>query len=110
MNSLLEQYRVDVDYPEVSGIEHVQMLETRSKLFAIESQLSATERRILLAADRKLAMQALGFLSELERFVNLADERRRRKVVAEEWWWYLDVLVQIPALPRRSKESMLVPV
>ena len=110
MNSLLEQYRVDVDYPEVSGIEHLQMLETRSKLFAVELQLSATERRILLAADRKLAMQALGFLSELERFVNLADERRQRKVVAEEWWWYLDVLVQIPALPTRSKESMLVPV
>ena len=110
MNSLLEQYRVDVDYPEVSGIEHVQMLETRSKLFAVELQLSTTERRILLAADRKLAMQALGFLSELERFVNLADERRQRKVVAEEWWWYLDVLVQIPALPTRSKESMLVPV
>jgi len=109
MNSLLEQYIVDVDYPEVSGIEHLQMLETRSKLFVVESQLSATERRMLIAADHKLATQALHFLPELERFVNLADERRRRKVISEEWWWYLDVLVQIPALPLRSNKTALVP-
>ncbi|MCE7989618.1 MAG: hypothetical protein DYG89_51380 [Caldilinea sp. CFX5] len=104
MNKLLEQYTIDVDYPEVSGIEHLLMLETRSKLYAHSSQLSADERRLLAAADRKLAVQATKFLHELKRFVNLAEERRQRDVTPEEWWWYLDVLVQAPALPQKSPE------
>lgn len=109
MNKFLEQYTVDVDYPEVSGIEHLQMLETRSKLYSLELQLSEEERRLLAAADHKLATQAIHFLRELKHFVNLTEERRRREVSAEEWWWYLDVLVQAPALPQRSAEVVPVP-
>jgi hypothetical protein len=109
MNGLLEQYLVDVDYPDVSGIEHLQMLETRSKLAIIESQLSVEERHALAAADHKLATQAVEFLAELNRFVNLAEQRLERQVNPEEWWWYLDVLVQAPALPKRTTTTTLVP-
>jgi hypothetical protein len=104
MNKLLEQYAVDVDYPDVSGIEHLLMLETRSQLYAVAAQLSTEERRLLASADQKLALQATKFLRELRRFVNLAEERRQREVTPEEWWWYLDVLVQAPALPQKSPE------
>ena len=109
MNRLLEQYTVDVDYPEVSGIEHLQMLETRSQLAAIETQLSSAEQRALAGADYKLATHALAFLAELNRFVNLAQERQQRQISPHEWWWYLDVLVQVPALPRRETLAPLIP-
>ena len=102
MNELLKNYLVDVDYPEASGIEHLQMLETRSQLAKVESDLSATEREALAKADRRLAAQADKFLLELNRFVDLAQERRRRQPGPEEWWWYLDILVRAPALPART--------
>ena len=91
MNKLLEQYRIDVDFPEVSGIEHMQMLETRSNLAVIEAQLSLVERQTLEIADQKLATHAVAFLAELNRFVDLAEERQLRHVSPSEWWWYLDV-------------------
>ncbi|MFZ4657847.1 MAG: hypothetical protein ACOYNY_12600 [Caldilineaceae bacterium] len=94
MNRLLAQYTVDVDYPEVSGIEQLLMLETRSKLYAHFSQLSVDERQLLAAADQKLALQSTQILDELRRFVNLAEEWRQRDVTTEEWWWHLDILVQ----------------
>ncbi len=109
MNVLLEQYVVDVDYPEVSGIEHLQMLETRSKLAASEAQLSSAEQRALATADHKLAVYAVAFLAELSRFVDLVEERQRRQVSPNEWWWYLDVLVQAPALPERATVAPLIP-
>lgn len=102
MNELLHNYVVDVEYPEVSGIEHLQLLETRSQLARIELTLSAAERQALVDADRKLASQADKFLTELSRFVDLTEERKRRQPLSTEWWWYLDILVRAPALPGRS--------
>ena len=109
MNKLLEHYVVDVDYPEVSGIEHLQMLETRSQLAALEARLSVAEQRALAAADHKLATHAVAFLAELNRFVNLVQERQQRQISPREWWWYLDVLVQVPALPQRATTIALIP-
>ncbi len=97
MNRLLKNYVVDVQYPNVSGIEHLQMLETRSKLAEVEAKLSPQERKALLDADRQLAAQADKFLRELSRFVDLAEERQRRQPDPNEWWWYLDILAQVPA-------------
>jgi hypothetical protein len=108
MNELLKNYLVDVDYPEVSGIEHLQMLKTRSELAAITESLSTSEQQALANADRKLAMQADKFLAELNRFVDLAAERQRRQTSPDEWWWYLDILVQAPAVPIRTNELVAV--
>jgi len=107
MNRLLEQYVVDVDYPAVSGIEHLQMLETRSQVAVIETQLSAPEQRLLAAADYKLATHALAVLAELNRFVNLVQEPQQRQIGPQDWW-YLDVLVQVPALPQRDTLASLI--
>ncbi len=104
MNELLKSYLVDVDYPEVSGIEHLQMLKTRSELATITDSLSASEQRALASADQKLAMQADKFLAELSRFVDLAQERQRRQTSPDEWWWYLDILVRAPAVPASTGE------
>lgn len=102
MNLLLENYLADVEYPEASGIEQLQMLERRSELAEMEHTLSPPEKKQLAEADRKLALQADKVLAELSRFANLADERERLQPPANEWWWYLDVLVRAPAVPTHS--------
>ncbi len=109
MNQLLKNYRIDVDYPDVSGIEHFQMLKTRSELAKIEQQLTPREQKVLAEADRKLVMAADQFFAELSRFVDLSEERQRRQPAANEWWWYLDILVQVPALLEHQSHQESVP-
>ena len=104
MNPLLKNYLVDVEYPEASGIEQLQMLERRSELAEIENTLSPLEKTQLAEADRKLALQADKVLAELSRFVNLANEREHLQPPVNEWWWYLDVLVRAPAVPTPSHQ------
>jgi hypothetical protein len=96
MNKLLENYDVDTRYPGVSGIEHLQMLQTRSLLAPIEAKLSHKERALLTRADQRLLFHAYEFWIEISRFTNLAEERQRLQPPPEQWWWYLDVLAQLP--------------
>ena len=98
MNELLQAYVVDTQFPDVSGIEHLQMLWRRNELAAVESSLSHEERRQLADADSRLAAHAVEFLAGLSRFVDLAVERRRLDVPSSHWWWYLDVLAQVSAI------------
>ena len=105
MNRLLESYTVDTRYPGVSGIEHLQMLRTRSRLAEIEDTLTTDERRLLAEADQRLIDHVSEFWAEISRFADLAEERRRLQPPPEHWWWYLDVLAQVPALaPVREAE------
>jgi hypothetical protein len=96
MNELLNNYMIDVRHPGVSGIEHLQMLQNRTRLATIETALSGQERQQLAAADRALIAQAHVFLEELSRFVDLAEERRRLQITPNQWWWYLDVFAGLP--------------
>jgi hypothetical protein len=43
MNKLLEHYTIDVDFPGVSGAEHLEMLQLRDQLFELEATLSEAE-------------------------------------------------------------------
>ncbi len=108
MNELLRAYVVDTQYPDVSGIEHLQMLKRRSELANVEHTLSHEERHQLAEADARLATHAAEFLAELSRFVDLAAERRRLRPPPSHWWWYLDVLVQVPAMPIHKLKPGLV--
>ena len=104
MNRLLENYRIDVKHPAVSGIEHLQMLRTRSQLAKNEPALGPAEQIALAEADRQLAARAAEYAAELSRFVNLAEERRRLQPPPNEWWWYLDILAQTPFFPARQRQ------
>lgn len=108
MNELLQAYVVDTRYPDVSGIEHLQMLRRRSELADLEHTLSRKERSQLTEADARLLTHAAEFLAELSRFVDLAAERRRLRIPPSHWWWYLDVLVQVPAMPMGEPKPELV--
>ena len=96
MNPLLKHYCVDVDFPQVSGAEHLEMLQIRDRLAELEPTLSSEERKALLEADRRLARQAAAFCAELSRFVSLAEHRLQHPIPPSHWWWYLDVISEVP--------------
>jgi hypothetical protein len=97
MNKLVQDYATDTRYPNVSGIEHLQMLHNRSKLARIEASLTSEEKQMLAEADQRLFMQVGEFWEALSRFTDLALERQRLQPPSSHWWWYLDVLAQTPA-------------
>ncbi|MCU0566820.1 MAG: hypothetical protein MUF49_09510 [Oculatellaceae cyanobacterium Prado106] len=95
MNSLLEQYIVDTEFSDVSGAEHLEMLQIRDRLFQQEGNLSSQEKERLAQADRRLIENAATVFLALSQFVDLADQRKIQEIGAERWWWYLDVLAQM---------------
>jgi hypothetical protein len=109
MNALLRHYVVDIEYPDVSGFEHLEMLQVRSQLAELEAMLSPQERACLDAADQRLLQQAAAFHAELARITSLAEERARRRPPPSHWWWYLDVLAQLPSLSAQPIETEPVP-
>ncbi len=96
MNNLLESYCLDVEFPSVSGAEHLALLRTRDRLATMEAGLSPEEQQRLLAADQRLVAQAALFHAELARFIHLAEHRLTHDVPPSRWWWYLDVLSELP--------------
>lgn len=93
---LIAAYEADVKYPDVSGMEHLDMLMTRSEIARNEPHLSDEERKRLSNADKLLLQKAREFYESIHRIADLASWRRDEKVPATHWWWYLDVIVQLP--------------
>ncbi len=98
MNRLLVHYCVDVRHPEVSGAEHLEMLQIRDRLAELEPTLTSEEQEALAEADRVLVEGATAFYQELLRFLDLATYRREHGVPPARWWWYLDVVSHLPPL------------
>jgi hypothetical protein len=98
MNRLVVHYRVDVQHPEVSGAEHLEMLQIRDRLAELESTLTPEEQSALAEADRVLVERASAFHQELLRFLDLAAYRREHGIQPARWWWYLDVICHLPLL------------
>jgi hypothetical protein len=98
MNRLLAHYCVDVQHPEVSGAEHLEMLQIRDRLVELEPALTSEEQEALAEADRVLVERAAAFYQELLRFLELAAYRREHNIPPTSWWWYLDVVSYLPLL------------
>ena len=96
MNNLLNNYSLSVEFSEASGAEHLEMMQMRDRLFEVESELSAEEKRILALADRQLILRAAEFYRELLRFVDLGTRRQSQNIPPQRWWWYLDVIAYLP--------------
>jgi len=109
VNQLLKHYQVDVEYPDVSGAEHLQMLQIRDELAEQESSLGPQERQALAAADQRLIEQADVFYAELSRFIDLAQHRQEHQIASSHWWWYLDVLVQLPRGTKSTSSKAVAP-
>ena len=94
----LTAYETDVDFPDVSGMEHLQMLMTRSELHRVEDQLTIEQQARLANADKSLLQRAHLFYQAIQAIADLARWRETETgVTPEHWWWYLDVLAQLPA-------------
>jgi hypothetical protein len=105
MNRLLAHYCVDVQHPEVSGAEHLEMLQIRDRLAELEPTLTSEEQDALAEADRVLVEQATAFYQELLRFLDLAAYRREHGIPPARWWWYLDVVSHLPPLTGEAPEK-----
>ena len=92
---LLSAYEVDVQFSDVSGMEHLDMLMTRSEIAKHEPHLSDGERVRLLNADKSLRNQAFLFYQAIQEIADLASWRREADVPSSHWWWYLDVITQM---------------
>ncbi|MXY95057.1 MAG: hypothetical protein F4047_15220 [Caldilineaceae bacterium SB0670_bin_27] len=94
----LSAYEADVEFPDVSGMEHLQMLMTRSALHRVEDQLTPAQKIRLAKADKSLLQRAHLFYQAVQTIAELARWRETEEdVTPEHWWWYLDVLAQLPA-------------
>jgi hypothetical protein len=96
LNTLISAYETDVQHPDVSGMEHLDMLLTRSVLAENAKQLTSAQQARLAAADQVLLQQARSFYTAIQRIADLAAWREQEQAPSTEWWWYLDVLAQLP--------------
>lgn len=92
----LTQYETDVRFPDVSGMEHLDMLLTRSQIAAELSDLNPEQQSRLLYADQHLLHNAEQFHRSIAQVADLAEWRNESAASPEEWWWYLDVLASVP--------------
>ena len=96
MNKFVELYIAHVKFPEVSGAEHLEMLQVRDKLLAMENTLTVADKNAVNVADRRLIESATEFYAELSRFIDFEERRKTQQIPPTRWWWYLDVLAQLP--------------
>ncbi|MFQ6058000.1 MAG: hypothetical protein ACE5MB_03850 [Anaerolineae bacterium] len=97
MKELIEDYTVDVEFPDVSGFEILEMLDLRSEIAERERELNDEERTILEEADRRFLQNAPLFYASLAAVADLAEMRRRAGAPPSHWWWYPDELVRVAA-------------
>jgi hypothetical protein len=102
MNRLLEHYCVDVQHPEVSGTEHLEMLQIRDRLADLEPTLTSEEQEALAEADRLLIEWVTAFYQELLQFLDLAEYRCEHGIPPARWRWYLDVVTHLPPLKNEA--------
>ena len=96
LDKLIHAYESDIAYPEVSGMEHLEMLMTRSDIARYADHLSAAQRQRVRAADQCLLRHAETFFSHIVEVADLKSWRQDEQVPNTHWWWYLDVIVTLP--------------
>lgn len=101
---LLFAYEAGIQDPEISGMEHLDMLLTRSALAVIMMELTDQQKIRLAKADKILATQAVQFYAAIARIANLKSWREQENAPPDHWWWYLDVLAAAPVVPEARVE------
>ncbi len=100
----LHAYEVDVQFPDVSGMEHIEMFYNRSEMAKIEHEFTPEQKERLAKADHTLLQDAHLFNTALKQIVDLKRWREQDNVSPEHWWWYLDVLAAAPVVPETRVE------
>lgn len=105
-----QAYETDVHFPDVSGMEHLDMLLTRSKIADHDPFLTLDQQNRLYQADRTLLQQASQFYLAIASIADIANWRKHAKASRAHWWWYLDVVVHIPVMPIQPRVSYPVAI
>ena len=105
-DQLVAAYEVEVRFPDVSGMEHLEMLRTRSDIASGETHLTAEQRARLAEADKLLLQQARRFYQAIQGIADLEAWRRQQGIPPAHWWWYLDVLAQLPDLSPQETSGL----
>jgi hypothetical protein len=92
LESLLAAFETDVRFPDTSGMEHFDMLLSRTKLENNKQLLTVEQKERLAVADEQMARQLDSFYAAIVQVADLADWREKINPPATHWWWYLDVL------------------
>ncbi|MDX1399830.1 MAG: hypothetical protein R3204_14985 [Oceanospirillum sp.] len=92
LESLLSAFETDVRFPDTSGMEHFDMLLSRTKLENNRQLLTKEQKERLAAADEQMARQLDSFYAAISQVGDLTDWREKINPPATHWWWYLDVL------------------
>ncbi len=103
IEEMLSAYEIDVRFPDVNGMEHLEMLHLRSELAERIFELSPEQSARLAEADRTLLNQSKLFAQAIEKVANLAEWRRQMQVPTSHWWWYLDVIQSLPQFDPASR-------
>jgi hypothetical protein len=93
-------YETDMRFPDVSGMEHLDTLLTRTKIEEHKSRLTQEQRERLVTADQNLVQQSSQFYEAIRSGADLTAWRKNVDAPASYWWWYLDVLAYAwPCMP-----------
>lgn len=95
IEKLLFAYETDVRFPDVSGMEHLDMLISRSRLANLPDMTMEQQRR-LAEADKMLLAQAHEFYQAIAQVADLSEWRKQENAPFSHWWWYFDVVVHLP--------------
>ncbi len=93
---LIVSYRAGVQHPEASGMEHLNLLQIRSRLASLMPELSATQREQVIKADQELLTSADKFYQAIQQIADLSSWRAQENISPSHWWWYLDVIIHLP--------------
>ncbi len=94
-DKLIHAYEVDTEFPDVSGVELMDMLLARSGIAQIESELTSEQRVRVYKADQRLIEDAPKFYTSIQRIARLEQWRSQHSPQSSDWWWYLDVIAQL---------------
>lgn len=105
LENLVFAYETGARFPDVSGMEHLDMLLTRSRLEKAKKELNAEQRERLIVADQQLLQQRDQFYAAIKQIADLELWRNHEQVPPSHWWWYLDVLTYVPLSLRQEPET-----
>jgi hypothetical protein len=92
----ISAYETDAQFPDVSGMEHLELLMTHSEIARHEARSSQVERQRAQRADHQLLRHAKQFYASIQAVADLVNWRSNENTPVAHWWWYLDVITQLP--------------
>jgi len=110
LETLISGYEAGVRHPDVSGMEHLNLLQVRSRLSRSDAEWTEAQRERVRKADQDLFEHAGRFLRAIQQIADLAAWRAQENAPTSHWWWYLDVITNLPIATMKPMKATEVVV